>query len=139
VYVCVYSCRRRQVKPTAILGLSGRAGLFTETVLREMSQNCSQPIVFAMSNPTNCSECTAEEAYEFTQGRCIFASGSPFEPVMYDGVAHPVSQINNMYIFPGLGLGVVASEATRITDDMFVASAKYVGGCTCSVTLCARC
>ena len=111
------------VKPTAIIGASGQPGAFTPAVLTAMARINKRPIVFALSNPTSQSECTAEEAYRYTDKRALFASGSPFEPVVMDGQTFVPGQANNSYIFPGVGLGVLASEATRVTDEMFAAAA----------------
>ena len=112
------------VEPTALIGVSGAGGIFTRRVLEEMARVNERPIVFALSNPTSKSECTAEEAYGWTQGRAVFASGSPFPEVMVGGRRFVAGQGNNSYVFPGIGLGVVASGASRVTDEMFSASAR---------------
>jgi malate dehydrogenase (oxaloacetate-decarboxylating)(NADP+) len=112
------------VKPTAIIGVSGQPNTFTPAVLTAMSRINERPIVFALSNPTSKAECTAEEAYRYTDKRAIFASGSPFPTVEIDGQTFVPGQANNAYIFPGVGLGVLASEASRVTDEMFTAAAK---------------
>jgi malate dehydrogenase (oxaloacetate-decarboxylating)(NADP+) len=111
------------VKPTAIIGASGQPSTFTPAVLTAMARINKRPIVFALSNPTSQSECTAEEAYRFTDKRAVFASGSPFAPVVMDGQTFVPGQANNSYIFPGVGLGILASEASRVTDEMFTAAA----------------
>ena len=112
------------LKPTAIIGVSGMPRTFTKPVVEAMARLNRRPILFALSNPTSKSECTAEEAYTWSEGRAIFASGSPFPPVMYKGKAFVPGQGNNAYIFPGVGLGVIASEAARVTDEMFFVAAK---------------
>jgi malate dehydrogenase (oxaloacetate-decarboxylating)(NADP+) len=112
------------LKPTALIGVSGMPRTFTKQVVETMARFNRRPILFALSNPTSKSECTAEEAYTWSEGRAIFASGSPFPPVTYKGKTFVPGQGNNAYIFPGVGLGAVASEATRVTDDMFFAAAK---------------
>jgi malate dehydrogenase (oxaloacetate-decarboxylating)(NADP+) len=112
------------VKPTAIIGASGQPSTFTSAVLEAMARINKRPIVFALSNPTSQSECTAEEAYRFTDKRAVFASGSQFPPVVMDGQTFVPGQANNSYIFPGVGLGILASEASRVTDEMFAAAAK---------------
>jgi len=93
-------------------------------VLQEMARINDRPIVFALSNPTSQSECTAEEAYRGTDGRALFACGSPFDPVTQSGRTHVPRQGNNSYIFPGVGLAAVSTRATRVTDEMFLASAR---------------
>ena len=118
----------RALRPTALVGLSGQAGLFTEPVLRAMGELNPRPVVFAMSNPTICAECTAEEAYRVTEGRVIYASGSPTAPVDWLGQPRVVGQANNAYIFPGVGLGVVAARLPRIGDPMFLAAAEALAG-----------
>ena len=112
------------LKPTAIIGVSGKRGLFTPPVLQAMARLHERPIVFSLSNPTSKSECTATQAYSCTEGRAIFASGSPFEPVMREGKKLVPAQGNNVYIFPGVGLGVIASGARHVTDEMFFVAAK---------------
>lgn len=112
------------LKPTAIIGVSGQPKLLTRPVLAAMAELNQRPIVFALSNPTSQSECTAEEAYTWTGGRAIFASGSPFAPVMIDGKTYIPGQGNNAYIFPGVGLGAIASGATRITEKMLLGAAQ---------------
>ena len=112
------------VKPTALIGVSGQPGTFTRPVLEKMAELNPRPIVFALSNPTANSECTAEEAYTWTGGRVLFASGSPFPTVAIEGKHHVPGQANNAYVFPGLALGVIVSHASRVTDEMFAAAAR---------------
>jgi malate dehydrogenase (oxaloacetate-decarboxylating)(NADP+) len=112
------------LKPTAIIGLSGKHGLFTPPLLKAMARLNERPIIFALSNPTSKAECTAEEAYGETEGRAIFASGSPFAPVTLEGKTLVPAQGNNVYIFPGVGLGVIASGARQVVDEMFFVAAQ---------------
>jgi malate dehydrogenase (oxaloacetate-decarboxylating)(NADP+) len=112
------------LKPHAIIGVSGQTGAFTEPVVQAMARLNQRPIIFALSNPTSKSECTAEQAYTWSKGRGIFASGSPFPPVTLDGRTYVSGQGNNSYIFPGVGLGVIASQASRVTNEMFFVAAK---------------
>ena len=112
------------LKPTAIIGVAAVGGTFTPEVLRAMAELNEHPIVFALSNPTSKAECTAEQAYEGTGGRALFACGSPFAPVPFQGKTLVPRQGNNAYIFPGVGLGAIACGATRITDEMFLAAAQ---------------
>jgi malate dehydrogenase (oxaloacetate-decarboxylating)(NADP+) len=111
------------LKPTAIVGVAATAGAFSPDVLRGMADLNERPIVFALSNPTSKSECTAEEAYRYTGGRALFACGSPFDPVKLGSTTFVPRQGNNSYIFPGVGLGVIASEARHVTDQMFMSAA----------------
>ena len=112
------------LRPTALLGLSTKGGAFTAPVLQAMAELNQRPVIFALSNPTAKSECTAEEAYQHTGGRAVFASGSPFDAVVYQGRRHVPGQGNNAYIFPGLGLGALVARSRRITDAMFHAAAR---------------
>jgi malate dehydrogenase (oxaloacetate-decarboxylating)(NADP+) len=112
------------VRPTAIIGVSTVPRSFDERVVRAMARWNERPVVFALSNPTSKSECTAEEAYRWSGGRAIFASGSPFPPCVVDGRTFVPGQGNNSYIFPGVGLGVVACRARHVTDRMFSAAAR---------------
>jgi malate dehydrogenase (oxaloacetate-decarboxylating)(NADP+) len=111
------------IKPTAILGLSGQPARFTRDVIEAMAAINHRPIIFALSNPTSKAECTAEQAYKWSDGRAIFASGSPFEPVTLGGQTFVPGQGNNVYIFPGVGLGAIVSRAREVTDEMFLAAA----------------
>ena len=114
----------RALKPTAIIGVAAVGGTFTREVLEAMALINARPIVFALSNPTSKAECTAEQAYQWTDGRALFASGSPFDPVKVGSQTFVPRQGNNSYIFPGVGLGVIVSRAWRVTDDMFMAAAR---------------
>jgi malate dehydrogenase (oxaloacetate-decarboxylating)(NADP+) len=113
-----------ELRPTAIIGVSGQPRTFTRDVIERMAKYNERPIIFALSNPTSKSECTAEEAYTYTGGRAIFASGSPFPSVKLYGKKYYPGQGNNAYIFPGVGLGVVVSGARHVTDEMFEAAAR---------------
>ena len=112
----------RALRPTAIIGVAATAGAFNEEVVRGMTAINERPIVFALSNPTSKAECTAEQAYRWSGGQALFASGSPFAPVTLDGRRYVPRQGNNSYIFPGVGLGAIAARARRITDEMFMAA-----------------
>jgi len=113
----------KALKPTAILGLSGQPSTFNEDVVKAMAEFNDRPIIFALSNPTSQAECTAEQAYRWSEGRAIFASGSPFDPVKIDNRTFVPGQGNNAYIFPGVGLGVIVSQARTVTNEMFLAAA----------------
>ncbi len=111
------------LKPTAILGLSGQPGSFPKEVIEAMAKINERPIIFALSNPTSKAECTAEQAYGWSNGRAIFASGSPFDVVKLGNQTHVPGQGNNVYIFPGVGLGIIVSRSKRVTNEMFLAAA----------------
>ena len=113
----------KELKPTAILGLSGQPQTFTKEVIEAVSEINERPIIFALSNPTSMAECTAEQAYTWSKGKAVFASGSPFDPVTYRNKTYVPGQGNNAYIFPGVGLGVIVSRSRIVTDEMFLAAA----------------
>ena len=113
-----------KVNTSILIGVSGQPDAFDEVILRNMAKLNNRPLIFALSNPTSKSECTAEQAYSWTDGRAIFASGSPFDPVSLAGTTFYPGQGNNAYIFPGVGLGVVVSKTSHITDEMFITAAE---------------
>lgn len=123
------------IQPTALIGVSGQPGTFTREVLEAMARLNPRPIVFALSNPTANSECTAEEAYRHTGGRALFASGSPFAPLTLDGKRFVPSQANNAYVFPGVALGVIAFRLTRVTDELFAQAAHTLASLVSEVDL----
>ena len=116
----------RNAKPTVLIGVSGQAGAFTETVVRAMAQSVERPVIFPLSNPTSRCEATPQQLIEWTDGRALIGTGSPFAPVQWNGKLMQVDQTNNSYIFPGVGLGVLAVNARRVTDAMFMVAGKVV-------------
>ena len=116
------------IDATILIGLSTVGGAFSETIVREMARKVERPIIFPLSNPTSKSEATAEDLIRWTDGRALVATGSPFAPVNYEGRKIPIAQCNNIYIFPAVGLGVIASSARRITDPMMLAAARTLAG-----------
>jgi malate dehydrogenase (oxaloacetate-decarboxylating) len=114
----------RHAQPTVLIGVSGQSGAFTEEAVREMAKHSDRPIIFPLSNPTSRSEATPQDLMDWTEGRALIGTGSPFEPVRVGGKKIPVPQTNNSYIFPGLALGILASKAKRVTDTMIKAAAE---------------
>ncbi len=123
------------LRPTAIIGLSGQPGTFTRGIIEAMAAINERPIIFALSNPTANAECTAGQAYAWSDGRAIFASGSPFDPVEFGNRTYVPGQGNNAYIFPGVGLGAIVSGARHVTDEMFLAAAHTLAAQVCDSDL----
>ncbi|WP_345549498.1 NAD-dependent malic enzyme [Microbulbifer aestuariivivens] len=112
----------QNTKPTIMIGVSGQGGLFTQEVIEALHAGCPRPLVLPLSNPTSRAEATPQEILTWTKGEALVATGSPFAPVELDGRVYPIAQCNNVYIFPGIGLGVIAAGANRVTDDMLMAA-----------------
>ncbi|WP_028115554.1 NAD-dependent malic enzyme [Ferrimonas senticii] len=117
-------------KPSVLIGVSGAPGLFTQQIIETMAVNHTQPIVFPLSNPTSRVEATPEDILRWTDGRALVATGSPFAPVVVDDKVYPIAQCNNSYIFPGVGLGVLAASAERVTDNMLMAASRALAECS---------
>lgn len=120
----------RNVHPDILIGVSGQPGLFSEEIIREMHKHCARPIVMPLSNPTSRVEATPQDILTWTDGTALVATGSPFPPVSWQGKIYPIAQCNNSYIFPGIGLGVIASGATRVTDSMLMAASRALAECS---------
>jgi len=114
----------REAKPTILIGVSGQAGLMTEEVIKTMYANCKKPVVLPLSNPTSHVEAVPEDIIQWTDGNALVATGSPFDPVEFQGRQYTIAQCNNSYIFPGVGLGVIASQANRVTEKMFMLASE---------------
>ena len=115
-----------QLKPHVLIGATGAPGTFTEEVIGLMSEINERPVIFALSNPTSKAECTAEQAYQWSDGRAVFASGSPFDAVAFGDKVFRPGQGNNAYVFPGIGLGAIACHALSISDEMFLEAARVL-------------
>ncbi|MEZ8196672.1 MULTISPECIES: NAD-dependent malic enzyme [Vibrio] len=120
----------KNAKPTVLIGVSGAPGLFSKDVIQEMHKHCERPIVFPLSNPTSRVEATPNDILRWTDGQALVATGSPFDPVMHNGQRFPIAQCNNSYIFPGIGLGVLAVNASRVTDAMLMESSRALATCS---------
>jgi malate dehydrogenase (oxaloacetate-decarboxylating)(NADP+) len=116
------------LRPHVLIGATGVSGTFTQAVVERMSAVNPRPVIFALSNPTSKAECTAEQAYTWSKGRAIFASGSPFAPVSHDGRTYRPAQGNNAYVFPGIGLGAIACRARTLPDELFLTAASTLAG-----------
>jgi malic enzyme len=116
----------RLVKPTVLIGATAQPGSFTQPMLEEMSRHVDRPVVFPLSNPTSKAECSPSEAIAWTGGRAIVATGSPFADVHHEGVRHVIGQANNVFAFPGIGLGAILSEMREVPDEVFYAAARAV-------------
>ena len=114
----------KQTKPTIVIGVSGQPGLISEEVVKSMYAHCDKPIVLPLSNPTSRVEALPEDVISWTEGNATVATGSPFEPVEYQGKKYPIAQCNNSYIFPGIGLGTIAAKSSRVTEKMFMAASE---------------
>jgi len=119
-----------RVHPTILIGTSTRAGAFSEQIVKEMASHVERPVILPMSNPTELAEATADELIGWTKGRALGATGRPFEPVQFNGTAYVIGQANNALVFPGIGLGVIAAQASRVTDGMLAAAAHAVAQLT---------
>ncbi|MBE3951815.1 NAD-dependent malic enzyme [Vibrio parahaemolyticus] len=120
----------RNAKPTVLIGVSGAPGLFSQEVIEDMHKHCKRPIVFPLSNPTSRVEATPNDIIRWTNGEALVATGSPFDPVVHEGRTYPIAQCNNSYIFPGIGLGVLAVNAKRVTDEMLMESSRALATCS---------
>jgi malate dehydrogenase (oxaloacetate-decarboxylating) len=120
----------RNAHPDILIGVSGQPGLFSEEIIREMHKHCARPIVMPLSNPTSRVEATPADILAWTDGAALVATGSPFSPVSWKDKTYPIAQCNNSYIFPGIGLGVIASGATRVTDSMLMAASRTLADCS---------
>jgi malate dehydrogenase (oxaloacetate-decarboxylating) len=120
----------RNARPTILIGTSGQPGTFSEEIVRAMAEHVKKPIIFPLSNPTSRAEAKPADLIAWTDGRAVIATGSPFDDVSYGGRRFPIAQCNNSYIFPGLGLGILAAGAKRVSDAIFMAAARALADCS---------
>jgi len=118
-----------RVRATALVGVSGQAGAFSQGVITAVAEGAERPVILPLSNPTSHAEATPEDIIGWTDGAALVATGSPFPPVVHRDEVHRIGQANNVFIFPGMGLGTLASRASRVTDGMFLAAAKTLAAC----------
>jgi malate dehydrogenase (oxaloacetate-decarboxylating) len=116
----------KNAHPTVLIGVSGQTGAFTKEMIEEMAKSVKRPIIFPLSNPTSKAEATPENLLQWTQGKAIIATGSPFSPVVFQGETYHIGQCNNVYVFPGVGTGALAAEAKSVTDTMFLEASKIL-------------
>ncbi len=120
----------KNAKPTVLIGVSGAPGLFSQEIIEEMHRHCERPIIFPLSNPTSRVEASPSDIISWTNGEALVATGSPFSPVVHDGKTYAIAQCNNSYIFPGIGLGVLAAGAKKVTDEMLMESSRALATCS---------
>jgi len=125
----------RRVKPTILIGATAAPGSFRRTMIEEMARHVARPIVMPLSNPTSKAECSAQEAIAWSDGRALVATGSPFADVVHDGVRHVIGQANNVFVFPGVGLGTVLSEIREVDESIFLVAARELAGCVSEARL----
>lgn len=123
-----------KAKPTILVGVSGQPGLFSEEIIRMMAAGTDRPMIFPLSNPTARIEAFPADLIQWTDGKALVATGSPFDPVDFNGKRYPIAQCNNSYIFPGMGLGILAVNARRVTDAMFMAAAEALANCSPAIS-----